>query len=157
MRSARRGAVPACTLGPIMDSETATDEATTLPSTAPRVHNRRTRAASILMVAALVCLGVSAVLFAVPVSSPGVQQCGSPAWFLLRAQSNRALLDSNGEPINDWTQAQVRKAYTQRCSVQVARRAIPAAMLLAAFWLLVVIALILGWSGRRALGRKLQV
>lgn len=140
-----------------MDAETTIDEATTPPATPSPVRNGRTRAASTLMVAALVSLGVSAVLFAVPVSSPGVQQCGSPAWFLLRAQSDRALVGSDGEPINGWTQAQVRKAYAQRCSVQVARRAVPAAIALAAFWVLVVIALILGWSGRRALGRKLQV
>lgn len=148
-----------------MDSETPiTDPDTTAPTDAATVAtrtadeapsaNRRTRVASALMALGLATLVASAVLFTVPVTSPGVQHCGSPAWFLLHAESNRPLVDTEGDAINGWNNTQLRHAYANRCSVQVARRAVPAGILLGGFWIVVLGAFLIGWNGRRSLHRN---
>ncbi|MBS1847919.1 MAG: hypothetical protein JST73_06530 [Actinobacteria bacterium] len=120
--------------------------------TAPRpvMSNRRTRTAGIVMIVGLVVLAVSALLFLLPVVNPGVQDCGSPAVFLLHAKGDRPLVDSGGDPINGWGKARLARADAHRCSRQVARRAIPAGGLLVGFWVLVPVAAMIGWSGRRA-------
>lgn len=119
--------------------------------------NRRMRAATILAVPALLALAASAALFVVPVTNPGVQDCGSPAWFLLRAQTDRPLIESDGTGINGWKTARLQKAHDDRCSVQVARRAVPAGSLLVVFWVLGGFAIVLGWTGRRSLRRTSMV
>lgn len=120
------------------------------PSTPPT----KVRIATVLAWTALVLLAASAILFTLPVSNPGVQKCGSPGWFLLRATSNAPLFTTEGKPIHGWTEAQLRHADTHRCSTQVANRAVPAGLLLAAFWLVALAALILYLIGRRQLRRR---
>jgi hypothetical protein len=129
--------------------------ATTVRSGRPT--NRRMRAATVLMVPALVAFVGSAALFLIPVTNPGVQHCGTPAGFLLQAQTDHALVAEDGKPLHGWDTARLRQAQDDRCSVQVADRAVPAAVLLVAFWVLALAAIILGWTGRRALRKQLAV
>lgn len=116
--------------------------------------NRRMRVATVLMALASVALAVSAVLFLVPVSNPGVQNCGAPAWFLLTAETDRPLVDSEGQAVNGWNEQRLRRAHEERCSVRVADRAVPAGALLGGFWIVGLGALIVGWTGRRSLRRS---
>ena len=117
--------------------------------------NRRMRATSVVMVFALAALAISAVLFLLPVSNPQVQSCGSPARFLLGAQPDATMVSADGTPIHGWDRKQIQHAYDNRCSVRVGRRAVPAGILLVSFWVLVVVAVVLGWNGRRSLRRQL--
>lgn len=105
---------------------------------------------------AFVFLVGSIVLFAMPVTNAGVQRCGSPAWFLLRATTDRPLIDAQGNAINDWDEAQLRKANAQRCSKLVAQRAVPAGYLLGGFWLVSAISLAIGFSANRSERRRLR-
>ena len=109
------------------------------------------KAATVLAWLALPLLAASAVLFTLPVDSPGVQQCGSPAVFLLKATSDKPLFDTNGKPLNGWNAKELKRAYERRCSKQVARRAVPAGIALVAFWVVALVAALLGWATRRAL------
>ncbi|HET8931069.1 MAG TPA: hypothetical protein VFN21_10470 [Acidimicrobiales bacterium] len=115
------------------------------------------RVATVLMVPALLALVGSAVLFLVPVTNPGVQQCGPPAWFLLQAGTNASLVTDEGKPLHGWDDARLRQAQDDRCSAQVADRAVPAGILLVTFWVLALVAVVLGWTGRRALRKHLTV
>lgn len=168
---------PACTLDLIMDAESTADVPSSETTTGGGVEaaadqngggqsarepsvpraNRRMRAATILMVPALLAFVGSAALFLVPVTNPGVQQCGPPAWFLLQAETNQALVTDDGKPLHGWDDARLRQAHDDRCSVQVADRAVPAGILLVTFWVLALAAVILGWTGRRALRKHLTV
>lgn len=120
--------------------------------------NVRMRTATVLVGIALGALVLSALLFTVPVSNPQVQDCGAPAEFLLRATSDRPLVDADGELINGWDAEtdhdRIAQAQKDPCSKRVARRAVPAGGFLVLFWVLTPAALILGWSGRRALRRR---
>lgn len=119
--------------------------------------NARVRTATILSGIALATLAASALLFLLPVTNPGVQSCGAPAVFLLGATSDRPLVDSDGNLINGWDaeadRDRIQAAQDDPCSSRVARRAVPAGVLLAGFWVLTPTAVIIGWSGRRALRR----
>ncbi len=126
-------------------------------STATVRPNRRMRTATVLTIPALLALAASAVLFVVPVTNPGVQDCGSPGWFLLRAQADRPLVTDEGEPLHGWDQARLRQAHHDRCSAQVAARAVPAGVLLVVFWVLALVAVVIGWNGRRGLRTKTSV
>lgn len=115
--------------------------------------NRRMRTATVLTIPALLALAASAALFLVPVANPGVQDCGSPAWFLLQARADRPLVTDEGGPLHGWGQARLRQAHQDRCSAQVATRAVPAGALLVVFWVLALVAVVIGWNGRRGLRR----
>ncbi len=119
--------------------------------------NARTTTATVLAGVALGALVASALLFLLPVSNPGVQNCGAPAGFLLRATSDRPLVDGDGNLINGWDadedRDRIERAQDGRCSRRVARRAVPAGGFLSAFWVLTPAAVLVGWSGRRALRR----
>lgn len=136
-----------------MDSSDQTHETIT--------PNKRMRTATILGGIAIAALVVSAVLFTVPVTNPGVQHCGAPVGFLLRATSDRPLVQSDGTLINGWDQEtdaqRIRAAQHDACSSLVAHRAIPAGILLVGFWVLGVVAALTGWTGRRALRRRLTI
>lgn len=137
-----------------MESAPAPEPVTSTPN-APR--NRRMRAAGVVMALSLVALAASAILFSLPVANAGVQDCGAPVTYLLGAKSNAPLVYSDGTAINGWTNARLKKAYESRCSVLVGRRAIPAGLLLSGFWVLALGGVILGWTGRRAVRKKLVV
>ncbi len=124
------------------------------PTVEPLAPNRRMRAATPIAAVALVALAASAILFTLPVTNPGVQRCGAPAMFLLKATSNKPLVDAEGKPINGWNTAQLRRADSHRCSKQVADRAVPAGMLLAGFWLLALVSVGLVLAGRWSLRRR---
>ncbi len=115
------------------------------------------RAATVLTVPALLALAASAALFLVPVTNPGVQDCGSPGWFLLQARADRPLVTDGGSPLHGWDQARLRQAHHDRCSAQVSARAVPAGVLLVVFWVLALVAVVIGWSGRRGLRNKTAV
>ncbi len=139
------------TVDPVADPPTDGDEAgevTVGPGAA-----RRLRITSALMVVALVALAASTVLFTLPVTNPGVQSCGSPAWFLLQAESDAPLVDPDGQPLNGWDTERIQEADDNRCSVLVAQRAVPAGVLLVVFWALTGTAVVLGWTTRRGLRR----
>lgn len=136
-----------------MDSTDIVDDPVDLPVVTAPSANRRTRTATVLSVPALAALAVSAVLFLVPVTNPDVQDCGSPAVFLLRATSDRPLVEQDGTAINGWTKTRIQKAYDNRCSSRVADRAVPAGVALIVFWILGLVAAAIAWSGRRALRR----
>lgn len=129
-----------------------------MDATAPT--NTRMRTATVLVGVALTALAVSAVLFLVPVKNPGVQQCGPPAVFLLQATSDRPLVDNEGSLINGWDADEdadrIRSAQDNRCSARVADRAVPAGILLVVFWVVTVVAVVIGWTGRRSLRRSLE-
>lgn len=124
------------------------DPSTSPPAPAP---GRRLRVATILAWLALPVLAASALLFFLPVSSPGVQSCGSPVVYLLKAKPDRSLVNDDGTPINGWSTARLKVAQEQRCAVVVPRRAVPAAILLLAFWLIAAAALIIRWVDRASL------
>ena len=109
------------------------------------------KVSAVLAWLALPLLVASAVLFLLPVESPGVQRCGSPAVFLLKATADKPLVDTNGKPLNGWNTKELRHAYSNRCSKQVARRAVPAGGLLVGFWFVALAAALLGWATRRSL------
>lgn len=109
------------------------------------------KAATVLAWLALPLLVGSALLFTLPVDSPGVQQCGSPAVFLLKATSDKPLFDTSGKPLHGWNTMELKRAYGHRCSRQVARRAVPAGGLLVAFWVVALVAVLLSWATRRSL------
>src|SRR5690554_4978157 len=95
------------TVDPVADPPTDGDEAgevTVGPGAA-----RRLRITSALMVVALVALAASTVLFTLPVTNPGVQSCGSPAWFLLQAESDAPLVDPDGQPLNGWDTERIQE------------------------------------------------
>ena len=115
------------------------------------------RTATVLTIHALVALASSVVLFAVPVTNPGVQDCGSPGWFLLQATADRPLVTDDGAALHGWDQARLRQAHQDRCSAQVAARAVPAGVLLVVFWVLALVAVVIGWNGRRGLRNKTAV
>jgi hypothetical protein len=121
------------------------------PTDDPPAGSGLTRASTVLAWLALPLLVASAVLFLLPVSSPGVQQCGSPAVFLLKATSDKPLVDTSGKPLNGWNTKELRQAYRHRCSVLVARRAVPAGGLLVGFWVVAIAATLLSWATRRSL------
>ncbi len=124
------------------------DLSATPPAATP---SRRLRIATILAWLALPLLAASALLFFLPVKSPGVQNCGSPVVYLLKAKPDRSLINDDGTAINGWSTARLKVAQKQRCAVIVPRRAIPAAILLLAFWLIAAAALLLRWVDRASL------
>ncbi len=160
----RVGTVASVHTGSLMDSDTTQPDEHPEPSEArgdepiPTAvpSNFRTKVSTPLGWLALAVIVASAVLFTLPVANPGVQDCGAPAWFLLQAKVDRPLVTTNGKPINGWGKARLEKANAQRCSVRVSQRAVPAGILLAVFWVLALAALILTWSGRRSLRRRLR-
>lgn len=132
------------------DVEAATARPAAPPGTSPTTHTGGLRkAATVLAWCALPLLLSSALLFTIPVQNPGVQHCGSPAVFLLKATSDRPLIDDDGKPVNGWDRAQLRAADAQRCSKVVARRAVPAGGLLIAFWVVAFWSVLLGWAAGR--------
>lgn len=115
------------------------------------VPSRRLRVATILAWLALPVLAASALLFVLPVDNPGVQNCGSPVVYLLKAKPDRPLVNNDGTPINGWSTARLKAADAHRCAVTVPRRAVPAAILLLAFWVIAAVALIIRWVDRATL------
>jgi hypothetical protein len=129
--------------GPAIDHPEPTDD--------PPVGTGLTKASTVLAWLALPLLVASAVLFLLPVSSPGVQHCGSPAVFLLKATSDKPLFDTSGKPLNGWNTKELHRAHDHRCSVLVSHRAVPAGALLVAFWVVALAATLLSWATRRSL------
>lgn len=125
--------------------------ATVVPPDDPTTGSGLGKAATVSAWLALPLLVASALLFTLPVDSPGVQQCGSPAVFLLKATSDKPLFDTNGKPLNGWNTKELKRANDRRCSKQVARRAVPAGALLVGFWVVALVAALLGWATRRSL------
>ena len=82
--------------------------------------------------AVVLFLGALAFL-ALPVSNPPVQHCGAPGLFLLHGTQDAPLQDAQGNPVHGLGQKQLQHAFDHRCSVRVADRAAPAAVLGAAF------------------------
>jgi hypothetical protein len=79
----------------------------------------------------LIVVGI--VLVAIPVRNPGVQHCGTPFSFLVSGQVNR-IPDATGRVLVDdrvvtLSPAARRRAFDSPCSERVARRAIPAGVL----------------------------
>ena len=111
---------------------------------------------TILAWVAPVMLAASVVLFALPVSSPGVQQCGAPGLYLLHGEADAALYTPAGKPLHGWSLAQLKQAYAHRCSHEVARRAIPAGVLFLGSILVGLIALTLTWTARRTMRAMLR-
>ena len=104
-----------------------------------------------------VLLVASLVVFALPVSSPGVQHCGAPGLFLLHGKTDAALYTPAGKPLHGWDLAELKHAYAHRCSHQVARRAIPAGVLFLGSILVGLIAVTLAWTARRTMRVRLKV
>jgi len=158
---------PVSTEDPAVDGPDATaGPSAPPPPEAPRAEdpgdarlesNRRMRAATVLTIPALLAVAASAALFLLPVTNPGVQDCGSPAWFLLQAHTDRPLVTDEGSPLHGWDKARLRQAHDDRCSAQVADRAVPAGVLLLVFWVLALVAIVVGWTGRRSLRRQSMV
>jgi len=128
------------------------------PSTAP--VEPASKAGRGLIAASTVVAWVAVVLFlgalaflAVPVSNPPVQHCGAPGLFLLHGTQDAALQDPQGNPVHGLGQKQLQHAYDHRCSVRVADRATPAAVLGAGFVVAGMLALVLGLVGHRAARR----
>ena len=109
------------------------------------------KVSTILAWLALPLVVASTVLFLLPVDRRGVQQCGSPTVFLLKATADKPLVDTSGKPLNGWSTSELKHAYERRCSVLVSRRAVPAGGLLVGFWIVAVIAALLAWATRRSL------
>ena len=112
---------------------------------------------TILAWIAPVLLAASLALFALPVSSPGVQQCGAPGLFLLHGKTDAALYTPANKPLHGWNLAQLKQAYAHRCSHEVARRAIPAGLLFLGSILVGLIAVTLTWTARRTMKLRLAV
>lgn len=103
---------------------------------------------------ALACAIATAIILVLPVHNRPVQNCGSPALFLLRGTPNAALTDDNGKPLYGLDQAGVQRAYDHRCTVEVGRRAWPAALTGTAFLCCGVLALALAFVARHRHKRR---
>ncbi len=84
-----------------------------------------------MAVVALICFALALVLLALPVETPGVQRCGTPAAYLLEGRldvipdAEDRILGPDGEPVTlDAETAQT--ARDQPCRDRVADRAVPA-------------------------------
>lgn len=89
-------------------------------------------------------------ILAVPVSNPPIQDCGVPGVFLLKGTPDASLYDSAGEPKGGLDREGLQKAYDNRCSRKVGRRAWPAAVTGAGFVLVSLLGLLLAFLGHRA-------
>lgn len=112
------------------------------PAAAPRVLGR---VALALAVVALVAVAVAVVLLAVPVRVPAVQQCGTPAMYLLDGSVDVVpdpegrILGPDGEVVT--LEPQVAEAARRApCQERVAARAAPAGLLLAGGFVLGLVA-----------------
>lgn len=131
---------------------------------APPSHSTTTVARPKLGFVATVLASIAPVLFVValvyavvPVENPGVQQCGTPVLFVVRATPDAPLFSDEGKPIHNWNEAQLRRANDQRCSIKAADRMVPAAIAFAAFLVVGTTAVGLSWLTRRAMRREIIV
>jgi hypothetical protein len=106
---------------------------------------------------ALIVLGV--VVSLVPVDNPGVQACGAPVAYLVSGELDRipdadGRVERNGEVVTLDAAARKRAVDTP-CSERIARRAIPAGVLVVVGSILGLTAVIIGIVGawRRASAR----
>jgi hypothetical protein len=111
-------------------------------------------AASTVLAWLAVLLFLGALLYlVVPVSNQPVQHCGAPGLFLLHGTQDAPLQDTQGNPVHGLGQKQLQHAFDHRCSVRVADRAAPAAVLGAGFAVTGFLALVLGLVGHRSARR----
>jgi hypothetical protein len=130
------------------DGGSASDASVPETTPAPVAVADSSRVATILAWVSLPLLAASALLFLLPVSNPGVEDCGSPIVSLLQAQPDRPLIDADGTAINGWGPKRLEQAQEQSCEHRVAQRAVPAGILLVSFWLVAGVALLLHWVDR---------
>ena len=129
-------------------------ESTTTEPTAPsfrRTARRLVTLSTVLAAFAPFLLVASVVLFALPVTNPRVQNCGSPGIFLVRGTLDTPLVSDAGKAINNWNNNQLRAAYDRRCSKVTAARAVPAGALFVAFLVVGLVGALISWRARRSL------
>jgi hypothetical protein len=108
---------------------------------------------------AIALITVGLILSLIPVSNPGVQRCGAPLGFLITGEFDR-IPDVNGNVLRDdrvvtLDEEARRRAVETPCSERVARRAIPAGILVVGGSLMGIAAMTIGIVGawRRASAR----
>ena len=104
---------------------------------------------------ALVLIVVGAIVLAIPVENPKVQDCGTPAAFVLTGRPDVFVDPTN--PPKGLTEAQARSANENRCQERVAARAVPGGILLAIGLVIGVVAAIVEWVARVARRRDALV
>ena len=97
---------------------------------------------------ALVLIVAGAIVLAIPVENPKVQDCGAPAVFVLTGRPDVFVDPAN--PPKGLTAAQARSANANRCQERVAARAVPGAILLAIGLVIGLVAAIVEWLARIA-------
>jgi len=104
---------------------------------------------------ALVLIVAGAIVLAIPVENPKVQDCGAPAAFVLTGRPDVFVDPTN--PPTGLTAAQARSANGNRCQERVAARAVPGGILAATGLVIGVVAAIVEWLARVARRRDALV
>ena len=122
-----------------------------VPEAAPprrRWPDRVISATPVAAAVALILIVAGAIVLAIPVENPKVQDCGAPVAFVLTGRPD-VYVDPTSPP-KGLTEAQARAANANRCQERVAARAVPGGILVTAGLVIGIVAAVVEWLARAA-------